>query len=76
MSHLSTMLQSIAEESPERAAAASAVEALALAAVDITTVIRQSNSNVALSAVCGSANKDGDEQKALDVLLSSMSRLV
>ena len=68
MSHLSTMLQSIAEASPEQAAAASAVEALALAAVDITTVIRQSNSNLALSAVCGSANKDGDEQKALDVL--------
>ena len=68
MSHLSTMLQSMAKESPAQAAAASAVTALALAAVDITTVIRQPNFNFALSAVRGSTNKDGDEQKALDVL--------
>ena len=68
MSYLSTMLQSMTKESPARAAAAAAVEALALAAVDITTVIRQPNFNVALSAARGSINKDGDEQKTLDVL--------
>ena len=67
MSCLSAKLQSISSEDPLREAAVDAVIALAMAAANIATVIRFPDANAALGAVRGSANVDGDDQKALDI---------
>lgn len=72
MSHLSTTLESVASRDPLRAAAVDTVKALALAVADIATLIRWPNGDVALGAASGSANADGDNQKALDVLADEM----
>ena len=68
MSHLSAMLESIASKEPAKAAACEAIAGLAAAAASIAAVIRQPDAGVALGAIRGSANADGDDQKALDVL--------
>ena len=71
MSHLSAMLESIASKEPAKAAACEAIAGLA-AAVSIAAVIRQPDAGAVLSAIRGSANADGDDQKALDVLADEM----
>ena len=72
MSHLSVMLESIASKEPAKAAACDAIAGLAAAAVSIAAVIREPDAGAALGAVRGSANADGDDQKALDVLADEM----
>jgi fructose-1,6-bisphosphatase I len=72
MSNLSSMLESLANKNPAKAAACDAVAALAAAAASISAVIRQPDADAALGAIRGSANADGDDQKALDVLADEM----
>jgi fructose-1,6-bisphosphatase len=72
MSHLSAMLESIASKEPAKAAACEAIAGLAAAAASIAAVIRQPDAGAALGAIRGSANADGDDQKALDVLADEM----
>ena len=72
MSCLQAKLQSISSEDPLFKAAVDAVIAIAMAAVNIATVIRFPDAEAALGAVRGSANVDGDDQKALDILADEM----
>ena len=72
MPHLSAMLESIASKEPAKAAACEAIAGLAAAAASIAAVIRQPDAGAALGASRGSANADGDDQKALDVLADEM----
>ena len=72
MSHLSIKLDSVASKDALRGAAVDTVKALALAAADIATLIRWPNVDVAFGVASGSANADGDNQKALDVLADEM----
>ena len=72
MSCLPAKLESISSEGPLCEAAVDAVIALAMAAANIATVIRFRNADAALGAVSGSANVDGDDQKALDIIADEM----
>ena len=72
MPHLSAMLKSIASKEPAKGAACEAIAGLAAAAASIAAVIRQPDAGAALGAIRGSANADGDDQKALDVLADEM----
>ena len=72
MSCLSAKLKSISSEGPLCEAAVDAVIALAMAAANIATVIRFRDADAALGAVRGSANVDGDDQKALDIIADEM----
>ena len=72
MPSLSAKLQSILSADPLCEAAAEAVIALSMAAANIATVIRFPDADAALGAVRGSANVDGDNQKALDILADEM----
>ena len=72
MSNLSVMLESVASKEPAKAAACDAIAGLAAAAASIATLIRQPDAGAALGAIRGSANADGDDQKALDVLADEM----
>jgi fructose-1,6-bisphosphatase I len=68
MSNLSSILETQAGAGPKFAAAAAAVTALAGAATQISGLIRHPDDTAHLGAVRGTANADGDSQKALDVL--------
>ena len=72
MSCLPAKLESISSEGPLCEAAVDAVIALAMAAANIATVIRFRDADAALGAVSGSANVDGDDQKALDIIADEM----
>ena len=72
MSCLPAKLQSISSGDPLCEAAVDSVIALAIAATNIATLIRFPDADAALSAVRGSFNVDGDNQKALDVLADEM----
>ena len=72
MSCLQAKLRSISSEDPLCEAAVDAVIALAVAAANIAEVIRLPDADVALGAVRGNANVDGDDQKALDILADEM----
>ena len=72
MSNLSVMLESVASKEPAKAAACDAIAGLAAAAASIATLIRQPDAGAALGAIRGSANADGDDQKALDVFADEM----
>jgi len=60
--------QHSAAGSPQIKASCAAIHALADAAAQISALIRQPHPTANLGAVKGSANADGDAQKALDVL--------
>ena len=72
MSCLPAKLESISSEGPLCEAAVDAVIAIAMAAANIATVIRFRDADAALGAVSGSANVDGDDQKALDIIADEM----
>ena len=69
---MTTLLQLLTTISADRKPVAGAVAALATVAVELSTLIRNSESTAQLGAVRGSANADGDDQKKLDVLADEM----
>jgi len=72
MSNLSEMLEQQSAKGELAAAAAKAVAALAGAAVSIADVIRTPDLAADLGTIRGTANADGDDQKALDVIADDM----
>ena len=66
---LTKFLTQIAADQP---AVAASVRALAGVAVELSATIARPDSTAQLSAVRGSANADGDDQKKLDVLADEM----
>ena len=69
---MTTLLQLLTTISADHKPVAGAVAALATVAVELSTLIRNAESTAQLSAVRGSANADGDDQKKLDVLADEM----
>ena len=68
MPDLNAVLKQHAAQSDIHADVARAVNGLATAATVISTLIRTPDKTANLGAIKGSANADGDDQKALDVL--------
>ena len=72
MTSLSSMLEPVATSGPLHAAAVDVVLGLSSAAVAISAIIRYPGEQAGLGDVRGTANADGDSQKALDVLADEM----
>ncbi|MDB2390679.1 class 1 fructose-bisphosphatase [Alphaproteobacteria bacterium] len=72
MSDLDVVLKQYAAQSDIHADVARAVTGLATAAMTISTLIRTPDKAANFGAIKGSANADGDDQKALDVLADEL----